>query len=124
MKTHAAIGADALDDAASRSQYSDFLTTAAEIARYHHERFDGSGYPEGLRGEAIPLSARIVAVADVFDALSSERVYKKAMCPFKAKEIIESERDKHLDSIIVDAFVDQWEIILEKAHEYLAVASR
>ena len=63
-------------------------------------------------------------MADVFDALSSERVYKKAMCPFKAKEIIESERDKHLDSIIVDAFVDQWEIILEKAREYLAVASR
>lgn len=121
MKTHAAIGADALDDAAGRSQYSDFLSTAAEIARYHHERFDGCGYPEQLSGEAIPLSARIVAVADVFDALSSERVYKSAMCPHEAKEIIQSERDKHFDSVIVDAFVDCWDVILEKALEYQAM---
>ena len=123
MKTHAAIGADALDDAAGLSQYSDFLATAAEIARYHHERFDGSGYPEGLQGEAIPLSARIVAVADVFDALSSERVYKKAMCPLKAREIVESERDKHLDAVIVDAFIEQWEVIHDKAREFQALAT-
>jgi len=80
MKTHAAIGAEALDDAASRSQYSDFLSTAAEIARYHHERFDGTGYPEQLSGEAIPLSARIVAVADVFAFLGSwDAILEKAL---------------------------------------------
>ena len=100
-----------------RDSYSDFLIVAAEIARYHHERFDGRGYPEGLRGEEIPLPARIVAVADVFDAITSERSYKKAICPFKAKEIIESERGKHLDSVVIDAFMDQWEIVLEKARE-------
>ncbi|WP_075081719.1 HD domain-containing phosphohydrolase [Mariniblastus fucicola] len=117
MKTHAAIGADALDDAANRSEYCDFLSTAAEIARYHHEKFDGSGYPEQLKGQNIPLSARIVAVADVFDALTSERVYKRAMCPFKAKEIIESERGNHFDPAIVDAFLYCWDRFLEMALE-------
>ena len=97
MKTHATIGADALDDAASRSKCCDFLNIAAEIARYHHEKFDGSGYPEQLKGTRIPLSARVVAVADVFDALTSERVYKSAMCPLEAKRLIESERGKHFD---------------------------
>jgi len=122
MKTHAAIGADALDDAANRSEYCDFLSTAAEIARFHHERFDGSGYPEQLTGENIPLSARIVAVADVFDALTSERIYKSAMCPFEAKQIIESERNKHFDPAIVDAFMESWELFLEKALENQALA--
>lgn len=117
MKTHAAIGADALDDAANRSEYCDFLNIAAEIARYHHERFDGSGYPEKLAGQNIPLSARIVAVADVFDALTSERVYKKAMCPFKARAIIESERGKHFDPVVVDAFIECWDLFLEQALE-------
>lgn len=117
MKTHATIGADSLDDAARCSQFSNFLKTAAEIARYHHERFDGTGYPERLKGESIPLSARIVAVADVFDALTSERVYKSAMAPEDAREIIESERGKHFDPAIVDAFIDSWELIAEKARE-------
>lgn len=117
MKTHAVIGADALDEAANRSQYCDFLLTAAEIARFHHERFDGSGYPSQLQGLEIPLSARIVAVADVFDALTSERVYKSAMCPFEAKKLIESERGNHFDPAIVDAFLDCWDQFLEKALE-------
>lgn len=117
MKTHAAIGADAIDEAASCSQYCDFLLIAAEIARFHHEKFDGTGYPDQLRELEIPLSARIVAVADVFDALTSERIYKSAMCPFEAKALIESERGKHFDPAIVDAFVDCWECFLEKALE-------
>ena len=74
MKKHTEIGAEALEDASNKSECCEFLQTAAEIARYHHERFDGTGYPEGLSGNSIPLSARIVAVADVFDALTSERV--------------------------------------------------
>ena len=121
MKTHTAIGADALDDAASRSEYCDFLSTAAEIARFHHERFDGSGYPQQLKGQDIPLSARIVSVADVFDALTSERVYKSAMCPFKAKQVIEEESGKHFDPVIVNAFVQSWELFLEKTFERQAL---
>lgn len=122
MKMHAAIGADALDDAANRSEYCDFLSTAAEIARFHHERFDGSGYPEKLQGQNIPLSARIVAVADVFDALTSERIYKKAICPFVAKNTIVEERGKHFDPVIVDAFIECWDLFLEKALENQALA--
>lgn len=117
MKTHAEIGADALDDAANQSQYCDFLLTAADIARYHHERFDGNGYPDKLKGQDIPLSARIVAVADVFDALTSERIYKSAMCPFEAKEIIKDERGKHFDPVVLDAFLNCWDQFLEMALE-------
>lgn len=117
MKTHVEIGADALDDAANQSQYCDFLLTAADIARFHHEKFDGSGYPNNLKRQDIPLSARIVAVADVFDALTSERVYKSAMCPFQAREIIEKERGKHFDPVIVDAFINCWDKFLEQALE-------
>jgi putative two-component system response regulator len=117
MKTHATIGADALDDAASRSKYCQFLQIAAEIARYHHEKFDGNGYPEQLKGSEIPLSARVVAVADVFDALTSERVYKGAMCPLEARTIIESERGKHFDPAVVDAFLYCWDYFYEGALE-------
>ncbi len=122
MKTHAVIGADALDDAANRSQYCDFLLTAAEIARSHHERYDGTGYPNQLKQQQIPLSARIVAVADVFDALTSERVYKSAMCPFDAKALIKSEQGKHFDPVIVDAFLYCWDCFLERALENQAQA--
>lgn len=124
MKTHATIGADALDDAAGRSKCCDFLNTAAEIARYHHEKFDGSGYPEQLKGAKIPLSARIVAVADVFDALTSERVYKSAMCPLDAKTLIESERGRHFDPAVVDAFLYCWDCFYEEALKNQAQAAQ
>ncbi len=117
MKTHAEIGADALSSAASNSTHCEFLKTAEEIARFHHERFNGTGYPNQLVGQEIPLSARIVAVADVYDALTTERTYKSAMCPLEAREIIESERSKHFDPAIVDAFVDCWECFYETALE-------
>lgn len=123
MKTHATIGADALDDAANRSKYCDFLRTAAEIARYHHEKFDGNGYPEQLKGSEIPLSARVVAVADVFDALTSERVYKGAMCPLDARKIIESERGKHFDPVVVEAFLYCWDCFHQGALENQANAT-
>lgn len=108
MKTHTTIGADAIDAAASESRDCDFLQSAAEIARCHHEWFDGTGYPAGRHGQNIPLSARIVTVADVFDALTSERVYKSAMSPRKARSIIESKRGSHFDPAIVDAFIACW----------------
>ena len=115
MKKHTEIGAEALEDASNKSECCEFLATAAEIARYHHERFDGTGYPEGLSGNSIPLSARIVAVADVFDALTSERVYKKAMPPKDARALIESESGIHFDPVIVSAFSESWDQFMELA---------
>lgn len=117
MKKHAEIGADALRSAADGSKHCEFLKTAEEIARFHHERFNGTGYPNQLAGQDIPLSARIVSVADVYDALTTERTYKAAMCPIEAREIIESERGKHFDPAIVDAFVDCWDCFYEAALE-------
>ena len=77
---------------------------ACDIARHHHERFDGTGYPDGLKGEDIPLSARIVALANVFDALTSARVYKAAYDPLLAKDLIDRESGSHFDPVVVAAF--------------------
>ncbi|SIQ66633.1 putative two-component system response regulator [Alkalispirochaeta americana] len=104
MKTHAEIGGTILDEACQEIG-SDFLRTARDIAMHHHERYDGSGYPLGLAGEDIPLSARIVALADVFDALSSDRVYKSAFSPQQCREIIASKKGTHLDPDVTEAFL-------------------
>jgi putative two-component system response regulator len=104
MKQHAAIGADALRQVAEQSDYANFLHMAAEIARSHHEHWSGRGYPDALRGQEIPLSARIVALADVFDAMTSVRVYKDAMEPEQARRMIEHEEIGHFDPVVLDAF--------------------
>jgi len=104
MKQHAVIGADILDEAVVRCHDAGFLTMAAEIARYHHERFDGSGYPCGLKGSQIPLPARIVALADVYDAVTSERPYKPAFPPSHARQLIEEQSGRHFDPLMVEAF--------------------
>jgi putative two-component system response regulator len=104
IKQHTVIGANILDEAVYQSRFGGFLAMAAVIARFHHERFDGTGYPAGLGGEDIPLPARIVAVADVFDALTSSRPYKPAYGTETAREIIEDESGKHFDPVIVKAF--------------------
>jgi len=83
---------------------SDLLSLALEVVQYHHEKWDGSGYPNGTSGEDIPLSARIVAIADVFDALTSERPYKKAWTVEKTMALIESEAGKHFDPSLVPKF--------------------
>ncbi|MDP3038233.1 MAG: HD domain-containing phosphohydrolase, partial [Rhodocyclaceae bacterium] len=83
----------------------DFLNTAKEIARWHHEKWDGSGYPDGLAGEAIPLSARLMALADVFDALVTPRVYKPALSFAAARDIIAAGRGQHFDPAVVEAFL-------------------
>jgi putative nucleotidyltransferase with HDIG domain len=83
----------------------DFLASAAPIIRHHHERCDGSGYPDGLRGEAIPLGACIVAVADVYDALTSDRPYRAALGPEQALEHLGAEAARTLDARVVAAFV-------------------
>jgi putative two-component system response regulator len=87
------------------STHSPVLRIAAVIAASHHEKWDGSGYPLGLSGEAIPLEGRIVAVADVFDALSSARPYKEAFPIDKCIEILADGRGKHFDPAVLDAFL-------------------
>lgn len=105
MKTHVERGAETIE--AMRDEYPNakFLNMAYNIILYHHEKFDGSGYPHGLAGTQIPLCARIMAVADVYDALTSPRVYKAAFSHDKAKSIIVSEAGRHFDPDIVDAFL-------------------
>lgn len=105
MRRHTIIGGDCLRDIKRRLGVDDFLTTACEIALSHHERWNGTGYPFGLKGEAIPLAGRIVALADVYDALTSDRVYKCAMSHEKAKELILQGRGQHFDPQIVEAFL-------------------
>jgi putative two-component system response regulator len=83
-----------------------FLTLAKEIAYYHHERYDGNGYPNGLRGEEIPLSARLVTLADNYDALTSRRCYKEALPHEEVMEYIRKERGGLFDPDIVDAFLE------------------
>ena len=87
---------------------SEIVRLAAEIAASHHERWDGTGYPEGLKGEAIPLCGRIVAVADVFDALVSERPYKQAWSLERARDFIVEQSGKHFDPTCVQAFLAGW----------------
>jgi putative two-component system response regulator len=100
MKTHAAIGAEILD-----GHRSALLQMASRIARCHHERWDGTGYPDGLGGKEIPLEARIVTVADVFDALTSRRPYKEAWSVERTLEEIRRLAGLHLDPAVVKAFL-------------------
>ncbi|MGB0766546.1 MAG: HD-GYP domain-containing protein [Phycisphaeraceae bacterium] len=110
---HCEIGASILRDA----DYP-LLILAEEIARTHHEKFDGTGYPNGLKGEAIPLSGRITAVADVFDALSSERPYKEAMPLDRCLQILQDGRGQHFDPKVLDAFNACLPAILETRARY------
>jgi putative two-component system response regulator len=106
MKTHTTIGRLAIESAEKRlGKHVPFLVCAKEIAYSHQEKWDGSGYPEGLAGDAIPVSARLMAIADVYDALISRRVYKPAFSHQAAMQVIEEGRGRHFDPDIVDAFV-------------------
>lgn len=108
MKGHAKLGYELLKDSGS-----EILRAGAEVALSHHEKFDGSGYPQGLKGSQIPLFGRIVAVADVFDALTSERPYKRAWSLDDACRFLEEGRGKHFDPMCVEAFLAGWEDVLE-----------
>ncbi len=106
MKTHCALGRDAIQHAEDQLGLEvEFLKYAKEIAYGHQEKWDGSGYPQGLAGDAIPISARLMAVADVYDALISRRVYKEGMPHAKAVSIIAEGRGSHFDPEMVDAFL-------------------
>ena len=106
MKTHTKSGRIIMDHAISTVEGESYLKEARNMAAFHHERWDGKGYPEGLHGEAIPLSARIMAVADVFDALTSKRVYKPAYPLEKAVEIIKRGSGTQFDAKCVEVFLD------------------
>lgn len=117
MKTHAVEGAATLAAAMVKYPNARFLRMAHDIALSHHEKYDGSGYPHGLAGTNIPLCGRIVALADVFDALTSRRVYKKAYAHAVARNIIVEDRGKHFDPDVVDAF-------LAKENEFIDICER
>ena len=104
MKTHTTSGKQLLKEAQDKVDNKKIFDTAIEIAAHHHERWDGTGYPDKLKGIEIPLSARIMAVADVYDALVSERPYKKAFSYNEAYQIIKSGSGKHFDPEIVKSF--------------------
>jgi len=118
MKTHTTLGRDAIEHAErALGTEVEFLSTAKEIALSHQEKWDGSGYPQGIGGDDIPISARLMAVADVYDALISRRVYKAGMPHEKAVQIIAEGRGKHFDPDMVDAF-------LAVQDDFLAIALR
>ena len=117
MKQHAAIGAESLQRTVANIDQAGFLSMAVKIAKHHHERFNGKGYPDGLSGENIPLAARIVALADVYDALTTARVYKSPFRPEVAKTMITEQSGEHFDPDIVKAF-------LEREDEFTAVLNQ
>jgi putative two-component system response regulator len=119
MKTHTTLGRDAIEAAEKQLGIDvEFLKMAKDIAYYHQEKWDGSGYPTGASGEAIPVSARLMAVADVYDALISRRVYKDGMPHDKAVNIIVEGKGQHFDPDIVDAFVRVQDTFREIARRY------
>ncbi len=118
MKTHTTLGFDAIEQAEiALGTPVEFLRIAKEITLSHQEKWDGSGYPQGLAGDAIPVAARLMAVADVYDALISQRVYKDALPHDRAVQIVFQGRGAHFDPDMVDAFI-------EIQHEFAAIAAR
>lgn len=111
IQSHPALGAQIIDGVLATVKESDYLVTAREMAYGHHEKWDGSGYPQGLKGEEIPLSARIMALADVYDALRSARSYKDAYSKEEAKRIMLEESGKRFDPELVEVFLTSLEEI-------------
>ena len=105
MRTHTTIGGDTLRSVMDQFESHAFLGMAMEIIYAHHEKWDGSGYPKGLAGEMIPLSARIVALADAYDAITSKRSYKEGYAHEEAVRRIGKDRGTHFDPLVVDAFL-------------------
>lgn len=118
MKTHAITGAKIIEHVYMDIESSEYIQCASNIAHYHHERWDGKGYPEGLEKENIPLEARIVAIADVFDALISKRCYKDSFSLSDAFMIIEKESGTHFDPKLVQAFLAAKDEIIEAVKKY------
>lgn len=113
MKTHVTIGEDIIGHHSSQ-----LLKMARQIAVGHHEKWDGSGYPQGLKGEEISIECRIAALCDVFDALTSERPYKKAWPAEKAAELIREEAGKHFDPKLAELFLDLVPVVVSLRNQY------
>ena len=124
MKTHTLHGARTLAAALAEFPNAEFLRMAHAIALSHHEKYNGTGYPHGLAGDAIPLSARIVAVADVYDALTTKRVYKDAIDHTRAVQIITADSGIHFDPAVVDAFLQIEDEFVAIAHRYAESAEQ
>lgn len=105
MKQHPLLGADTLRAVHDKHPNNSFIQMGIEIAQHHHEKWDGSGYPQGLHGPQIPLAARILSLADVYDALTTERCYKKAFDHPQSRHLILEGRGRHFDPDVVDAFI-------------------
>lgn len=119
MKTHAELGAHAIDLAEKDAETSlNFLKIAKEIAHWHHEKWDGTGYPDGLKWNEIPLSAKLMSIADVFDALVNARVYKKAFSFDEARQIMSAGRGYQFDPVLIDAFLSHYESFVDIAKQY------
>ena len=115
IKMHTVEGDKAIQNIFSGIETAEYITVAREIALSHHEKWDGSGYPNKLKGNQIPLSARIMAIADVFDALVSKRCYKDAMTYDEAFQIIKDGAGSHFDSSLVDVFLSMRQRIEQEA---------
>ena len=118
MKSHTTAGGEVISHAIALVSDAGYLEEAKNLATYHHERWDGKGYPTGLKGEEIPLSARIMAVADVFDALVSRRSYKAPFTFEKAMDIIREEAGTHFDPLVAKAFLDAEPEVRRIAEEF------
>lgn len=106
MKTHVEVGYNTLLEVQEKYKVNSFLKMGMDITRYHHEKWDGSGYPNGLSGEDIPLPGRIMSIVDVYDALRSKRVYKDALSHEESCQIIKEGSGKHFDPLLVEIFID------------------
>ncbi|MBR3537580.1 MAG: HD domain-containing protein, partial [Eubacterium sp.] len=124
MKTHTTAGADILEQVIDTVPDSGYLKEAKNLAEYHHEKWNGRGYPHGLSGEDIPLSARIMAVADVFDALVSDRCYKKAFSFEKAMSIIQEDAGTHFDPKVAEAFLAAQDKVREVAEHFRSMGGK
>jgi putative two-component system response regulator len=119
MQTHAKLGSDAIELAEQDIEKPlEFLTLAKEIAHWHHEKWDGTGYPDQLAGDAIPVAARLMAIADVFDALISVRVYKPAFSFEAAQALMAEQRGRHFDPDIADAFLGHFDAFVAIAMQH------
>lgn len=120
MKTHALLGEDIVEKILGDNAEPELVKMAKDVVCHHHEKWNGTGYPSGLKGEEIPLAARIMAVADVFDALVNKRVYKEAMAEEKAFAILREDSGSHFDPVVVDVFFS----IRDEVQNYLAEKQR
>ena len=119
IKLHTTKGGEIVENVLGAAEDAEYVKTTKEIATYHHEKYDGTGYPKGLKGKEIPLSARIMAIADVYDALVSPRCYKKQMSEEEAFKIISESAGKHFDPELAQFFIDAKDEIIAIHNKYI-----